>query len=247
MIDFHCHLDLYENPKDVAAECVRRGAYVLSVTTVPSAFEGTAALVPMGGRIRTALGLHPELAVARERELPLFERLIGRTRYVGEVGLDGSPNHRATLDQQSRILESILETCERAGGRIITLHSRGAGGALLDLLERHPRAGTFVLHWFSGTAKEIRRAADLGCWFSVGPAMLASTRGRYRASLMPKDRMLSETDGPLGFDRGEPLMPWDAERAVPIFANLWREAASDARRRLLENFRSLLNAGSEPE
>jgi TatD DNase family protein len=245
MIDFHCHLDLYKNPHHVVAECARRGLYVLSVTTVPSAFEGTAALAPEDGRIRTALGLHPELAVDRRRELPLFEKLIGRTRYVGEVGLDGSPNHRETIDQQRDVLESILSVCAHAGGRIVTLHSRGAASALLDVLERHSGAGTFVLHWFSGTPKEIARANELGCWFSVGPAMLASSRGRSCASLMSKERMLSETDGPFGLIAGEPLMPWDAERAFPLLADIWREGATDAERRVLANFRSLLSVVGE--
>src|SRR4051812_28917583 len=100
MIDLHCHLDLYPSPRAVADECVHRRLYVLSVTTVPSAFEGTSALVDSDSRIRTALGIHPELASARVGELPLFERLLPRTRYVGEIGLDGSRDHRATLDVQ---------------------------------------------------------------------------------------------------------------------------------------------------
>lgn len=41
MIDFHCHLGLYPNPPAVRDECVRQGLYVLSVTTTPSAWEGT--------------------------------------------------------------------------------------------------------------------------------------------------------------------------------------------------------------
>jgi TatD DNase family protein len=245
MIDFHCHLDLYPHPQQVVAECIRRGTYVLSVTTVPSAFEGTLALAPAEGRIRTALGLHPELAVDRQRELPLFERLIRRTRYVGEIGLDGSPNHRSTLDQQRHVLESILGICAREGGRIITLHSRGAAGALLDVLERYPRAGKFVLHWFSGAPKQIARAAELGCWFSVGPAMLGSARGKESAALMPMERILPETDGPFGLDQGQPLMPWEAERALPILANVWRESSQSARQRVLDNFRTLLSAVDE--
>nr|WP_249038340.1 hypothetical protein [Paracoccus pantotrophus] len=44
MIDFHAHLDLYPDPHTVARECVVRDLYVLSVTTTPSAWSGTAAL-----------------------------------------------------------------------------------------------------------------------------------------------------------------------------------------------------------
>jgi TatD DNase family protein len=89
LIDFHCHLDLYPNPLEVSREAERRGVYVLSVTTTPSAFLGTLKLTGTDSRVRTALGLHPEIAVAREVELPLFEKLLPQTMYVGEVGLAG--------------------------------------------------------------------------------------------------------------------------------------------------------------
>src|SRR5690242_13201410 len=75
VIDFHCHLDLYPNPSQVARECAARGIYVLSVTTTPSAWTGTAALSEGMPRIRTALGLHPQLANQRISELEIFERL----------------------------------------------------------------------------------------------------------------------------------------------------------------------------
>lgn len=37
----------------------------------------------------------------------------------------------------------------------------------------------------------------MGCWFSVGPAMLAGERGKVLALKMPRDRILTKTDGPL--------------------------------------------------
>jgi TatD DNase family protein len=210
-----------------------------SVTTVSSAFEGTAALAPAGGRIRTALGLQPELAVARERELPLFEKLLSRTSYVGEVGLDGSPSHRATLDRQSAVLVEILKMCGRAGGRIVSLHSRGATGPLLDRLAAVPSAGTFILHWYLGGAKQIARATEMQCWFSVGPAMLASARGIAAVAAMPRDWVLPESDGPFGLLAGRPAYPWEAWSITSKLVELWGESQGDVEMRLFDNFRRL--------
>jgi TatD DNase family protein len=238
-IDFHCHLDLYDDPQAVASEAVARGSYVLSVTTTPSAFEGTAALAPANCRIRTALGLHPELAIQRASELPLFDKLLPKTAYVGEVGLDGSREHRKTLDHQAGILMDILLMCARAGGKIISLHSREARPRLLELLSIEPLAGTPVLHWFSGSAREIEEATDLGCWFSVGPAMLASERGRLAVSNMPRNRIVPETDGPFGERQGRPLMPWEAMEIEETLVHLWKESNSNVRRILTANFRQL--------
>lgn len=222
LIDFHCHLDLYPNPQAVAQEAARRGAYVVSVTTTPSAFEGTRKLAPPDSRIRTALGLHPEIAVERESELGLFEELLDQTNYVGEVGLDGSKPHRSTLDRQGEILSEILSMCARAGGKTLSLHSRGATGLLLDVLECEPLAGTPVLHWFSGTERETERAAEMGCWFSIGVPMLRSERGRRSIAKMPLNRILPETDGPFGTIDDRPSYPWEAmdvaSHLVPVLA-----------------------------
>ena len=240
MIDFHCHLDLFPNPAEVIAQCVSRRAYVLSVTTVPSAFEGTAALVPPGSRIRTALGLHPELAAVRRHELALFERLLPRTGYVGEVGLDGSRGHRHTLATQRAVFDTVLQLCRDAGGRTLSIHSRGAAGAVLDVLSQEPGAGHFVLHWFVGSVRQIARAAEMGCWFSVGPSMLSSRTGREAVAAMPIDRVLPESDGPFGVVNGEPAMPWDAWTIVAPLAECWHMGPRAVEQQIMATFRALL-------
>ena len=237
MIDLHCHLDLYDDPQEVAAECARRRLYLLSVTTTPSAFAGTRALANGNSRIRTALGLHPEIAVARARELPLFASLIAETEYVGEVGLDGSAPHRHTLDRQAEILTEILGQCAKAGGKRLTLHSRGATGLILDLLAAEPAAGPFVLHWYLGSARQIARAAAMGAWFSVGPTMLAGERGRKAVQTMPQSRVLPESDGPFGTVEDRPALPWDAWNVVATLASLWGQTESEVSDQLFSNFR----------
>jgi TatD DNase family protein len=245
VIDLHCHLDLFPEPARIVAQCLARRLYVLSVTTVPSAFEGSAALVPAGSRIRTALGLHPELAAVRSKELALFERLLPRTRYVGEVGLDGSRNHRHALDTQRTVFDTVLQLCRSAGGKTISIHSRGAAGAVLDSVSREPGAGQFVLHWFVGSARQVVRAAELGCWFSVNPSMLSSRTGRDAVTAMPADRVLPESDGPFGLLDGTAVMPWDSWTIVPFLAECWHMAPRDAEHRIMRNFKSLLEQESE--
>ncbi|MEE2565133.1 Qat anti-phage system TatD family nuclease QatD [Hyphobacterium marinum] len=242
LIDLHCHLDLYPDPEGVVAEAVERGVYILSVTTTPSAFKGTRKLASPSSRIRTSLGLHPEIASAREHELALFESLLPQTDYVGEVGLDGSRPRRISLDRQASILMEILILCARAGGRTITLHSRGAEKLVLDVLETEPLAGLPILHWFTGTKRQIDRAVERGCWFSVGPAMLSSERGRKAVATMPMERVLPETDGPFGEANGITLMPWQAMDIVPELSRLWRMNMTEVYRQIANNFVFLLGA-----
>lgn len=242
MIDFHCHLDLYSDPHAVTRECVNQKAYILSVTTTPTAWAGTAALARGATRIRTALGLHPQLAHERKGELPLFERLLPETRYVGEVGLDGGPEFRANWANQQAVFARILSACSGAGGRVLSVHSRHAVTAVLDALETSPAAGIPVLHWFSGSARELARASALGCWFSIGPAMLRSEKGRSLASKMPRSRVLTESDGPFAKVRNRPAMPWDVELAEQLLVEIWDEPADQIKKQLNDNLRELTNA-----
>lgn len=240
MIDFHSHLDLYPDPHAIARECAARGLYVLSVTTTPSAWTGTHALADGMPRVRTALGLHPQIAHERKHELPIFERHVAETRYVGEIGLDGSPELRRHWGDQVEVFDKILALCVAAGGKILSVHSRRAASPVLDHLQKYPAAGVPVLHWFSGTQRELARAVGLGCWFSVGPAMLAGERGRLLASRMPRERVLTETDGPFAQVDGRPASPWDVDRAVDQLAMVWRTSREKTSGQLLENLKSIV-------
>lgn len=235
MIDFHVHLDLYPDPETIVKEIVERGMYVLSVTTTPSAWKGTSALAKPGSRIRTALGLHPQIAHERFGELPLFDLHLHETMYVGEIGLDGGPEFKQHWQTQLTTFDHILNACRLAGGRIMSIHSRRAAPAVLDRLAAFPSAGTPVLHWFSGGKRDLQRAIALGCWFSVGPAMLVSEKARALVRDMPRDRVLTETDGPFAQFGGESAKPWDVGSATAKLAELWGDLTVDETNRLLHN------------
>lgn len=239
VIDFHCHLDLYENPEKVVTECVERGLYVLSVTTTPSAWAGTSALTNAAPRIRTGLGLHPQIAHERHFELPLFERLVGRARYVGEVGLDGSPELKPHWQTQVGVFDQILALCQKSGGRVMSLHSRRAAKPVLDALARHPGSGLPILHWFSGSQRDLDRAIERGCWFSVGPAMLRAEKGRNLVAKMPRDRVLTESDGPFAQVDYRPIWPWETAQAVVGLAEVWEMRTQDVETQLHSNLQSI--------
>lgn len=196
MIDFHCHLDLLKEPVFAVEKLKASRTFVLSVTTTPRAFPKTAKLAKDADRIRTSLGLHPQLAGERWKELSLFETLLPETRYVGEIGLDGGKEFLDSFKKQEEVFQSILQICSKRTDVIFSIHSRHAASSVLDHLEKNLKYGTPVLHWFTGTAKELERAIELGCWFSVGEPMLKSKKGLERILRMPRNRILTETDAP---------------------------------------------------
>ena len=240
IVDMHCHLDLYPNPREQVQRIAQQKSYVLSVTTTPKAWRGTSDLATGVPRIKTALGLHPQLVKERKSELDLFDRLLPEARYVGEVGLDGGVDCREFWGDQTKVFEHILSACVAAGGRILTLHSRAAASAVLDALERNPGYGVAVLHWFTGTQRELARAIEMGCWFSVGSAMLRSKKGLDLASNMPAGRVLTETDGPFAATDGIPLQPAECEGALRALAGLWKTDELNVRDQVVASFRELV-------
>lgn len=245
-VDMHCHLDLYQDPVAQMAALAKSRAYVLSVTTTPSAWTRTAQLAKGLPRVQTALGLHPQLAAERRSELNLFERLLDQTRYVGEVGLDGSAPCRAFWSDQVHVFERVLTACSQAGGRILSVHSRAAGSDVLDYLERYPDHGVAILHWFTGTPKQLDRAVKFGCWFSAGPAMLSTKNGLALARRMPRERVLTETDGPFAKVGSVPLQPAQCEHSLAMLAQIWGCTEATAGGLVLENFRWLSSLSMTP-
>lgn len=240
MIDFHAHLDLYSDPHAVAEECSAQGIYVLSVTTTPSAWRGTSALAIPGSRVRTALGLHPQIAHQRKSELPLFDSYLPEAPYVGEIGLDGALEFKRHWNDQIAVFNHILQACSDAGGRIMTIHSRRATSAVLDHLEAFPRAGVPILHWFPGSKRDLDRAVSLECWFSVGPTMLLAEKSRELVKHIPRDRILTETDGPFAQIDGRSALPWDVHRATIALGRIWGMSAEDTDQALHGNLRHLV-------
>jgi TatD DNase family protein len=140
---------------------------------------------------------------------------------------------------QTYVFDHILSACQAAGGKIMTVHSRRAVTDVLDCLEAHQGAGVPVLHWYSGSQRELARAVGMGCWFSVGPAMLVGEKGRKLVAKMPQDRVLTETDGPFAALNGQSVFPWDVAKAVVALADLWAIDRGHVETLLQDNLRRL--------
>lgn len=239
-MDFHCHLDLYPNAKDVYLEASSRNEFTWLVTTSPKAFVATSRVLGSSAKVLVTPGLHPEIAHERAGELDLLLQQMAHVSAVGEVGLDGSPRYRTGYGTQERVFRSVLQRCVELGGKVLSIHSRQAVREVLAQLEQHKGFGTAVLHWFTGTAAELRTADEQGCWFSIGPAAFASANGRSIAATLPRDRVVPESDGPFAKVGGKPVLPWSANQTAELLAAAWSISQEDTALALEENSRRLL-------
>lgn len=231
--DMHCHMDFAADARVLAEGAREQGIAALSATVEPGAYVRLREELASFPQVNVGLGLHPWRIAeggCREDELSLFEELAPGARIVGEIGLDfaGSRGEEASRRAQVAALERILAACERGSGgsdasrrpddaasgrgKLLSLHAARAAGAVLDLLERTGALArhTCIIHWFSGTSDELARAVKCGCFFSVGPRMLATRRGRAYAQAIPENRLLLETDAPPAPAAEAGPTPWDA-------------------------------------
>lgn len=239
LYDTHYHLDLSPDPAAIVRACEARGIYTIAVTNAPSVFAATQALTANCKYVRAAIGMHPELVSSHGHELDQFFNALGQTRYVGEVGLDYVTSNSDDRARQREVLTRILERCANVGGKIVTLHSRRAAVDVINAVgPGFP--GHAILHWYSGSLRELKKAIDYGFHFSINPRMVVGESSLRLIDAMPRNRLLLETDGPFVKVSDRPADPRDAALVVEYLATKWAVTVESAADSLFENFRQLV-------
>lgn len=194
LLDFHVHMDYYNNPQKTIEEYEKLGIYALFMTNLPEIFENN--YFPLLGKknVRLALGFHPELVSEFEFDFLKFQKLSKFTSYIGEIGLDFSKQNICYKDKQLKIFEQIIEFCNK-DNKIFSIHSRKAEKEVLEILKKY-KVKNAVFHWYSGSVKLINEIVENGYYFSLNYKMLSSIQGQKILKAIPLDRILIETDGP---------------------------------------------------
>ncbi len=191
--------------------------------------------------VRCALGLHPQLVSERANEFPLWKDYLSQTRYIGEVGLDAGPRFFKSFESQKEIFQSILECCATAGDKILSVHSVRSAPTVLAMIERFfPRSkGKVVLHWFTGSLSNARKAIDLDCYFSVNSEMLKSNRYNDLVRAIPVNRILTETDGPFTKVDQTVARPKDVRVTNQLISVILKCSEDEIKERVFNNLRTL--------
>lgn len=205
-IDSHCHLADQAFAGDLPDVVARaRAAGVMSLLCILSADEpdevARAAVVRAAWpEVRFAAAVHPHRAgpyAGRAADAAAATReaaLTTAAAALGEMGLDYHYDF-APRQVQREVFAAQLALA-RALDRPIVIHTREATDDTLDLIrEAHVRG---VMHCFTGTVDEARRALDLGLYISLS-GIVTFPKGealRDVARHVPADRLLVETDAP---------------------------------------------------
>lgn len=239
LVDAHCHIDLFPHPAQVVTDAERRRIHVIAVTNAPSVFFHTRNLAQGTQFLHPAIGLHPELVKSHAHELQLMWKQLPETRFVGEIGLDYVTTDTENRQLQKQVFAEILQKCADSRDKVLSIHSRRSATDVIKMVGAD-FPGTIILHWFSGTNRELEQAIRFGFFFSVNPSMVSSKSGQNLIQRMPPEFVLTETDAPFVRVQNGPAFPHHVEDAIRGIADIWGRPQDDVRAQIERTFLKII-------
>ena len=221
--DAHAHMSFAPDVASFASWFTERFAGAFSTTVSPADYRFAQQALASFPKIKVGVGAHPWWVAQgkiSDEDKALLPDLVASARYVGEVGLDFGKNglvksvfatDEQTKQAQIEVLRTIFAAAKKSPApsviegagetkdrRVFSFHAVRGADVIMDMLEEYEllEDNTIIFHWFSGSSAQLKRARDLGCFFSVNAFMLQTKRGREYAKAIPLDRLLIETDLP---------------------------------------------------
>jgi TatD DNase family protein len=206
LIDTHCHLDFADfGPERDAVLQRGRDEGIRWFVTIGSGREDQSApdavaLAHGHGDVLATVGVHPhDAAIAGEAVMREMERLARDPRVVavGEVGLDHHYDH-SPRERQAEVFRAFVRLA-KAVAKPLVIHTRQAPEQTLTILrEEGARDVGGVIHCFTEDGAFARGALDLGFDISFSGIVTFKNSEALRevARVIPRDRLLIETDAP---------------------------------------------------
>lgn len=257
LIDSHAHLDLEDLPGELDAVVARAAAagvrriVAIGLWRSPGDFGNALALATARpGTFAATIGVHPhECAKVGEADWQASEVLARDPRVVGvgETGLDFHYDLSPREVQEAAFRRSLR--IARAADKPVVIHLREADEAAERVLREEglPAAGG-VVHCFTGDAASARTWLALGLHISVAGIATFKTAEPIREAvrLVPRDRLLVETDSPFLAPvplRGKRNEPANVVHVAAKVAEVWGIRLEEVAALTTANARRLFRLG----
>ena len=209
LFDFHTHLDMYDDLTDVVREITDGNILTIASSTDIASYGKTLEIAGASKLIIPTFGIHPSRAHLFKGNLKDFDNHITSSPLIGEIGLDYLWVEPLDEEAQKRIF------CYIAGKAVeqdkyMVIHTKDAEGDILELLDELG-AKKVIIHWYSGPMDVFKEYIERGWYFTFGIELCHSQYIRELAAAAPIDRILPETDNPVGVEwlDGRTGMPFD--------------------------------------
>lgn len=205
-IDIHCHLDfkgLIERLDEVIQNAKKAGLKVIITSGItPKTNKQVLEIASKYDIVKPSFGLYPMDALTREtnkknefdvdQELEFWKKNKDKFIAIGEVGLDYKNGKDKIM--QKAVFEKILETAKKLN-RPVIIHSRKAEEDALDIMESSGYKKV-IMHCFSGRKHLIKRAYDMGYYFSIPTNVVRLQQFQDMVKEIDINHLFCETDAP---------------------------------------------------
>lgn len=205
LVDSHCHLDFPDFDEERVSLIQRAHdadiGLMVTICTRVRKFDQVHKVALDHERVFCSVGTHPhnageELDITLDELLTLAEH--PKVVAIGEAGLDyhydKSPRDAQAIGFRNHIAAA------RITGLPLVIHARNADDDMIEILRDESGKGAFpfILHCFSSGQKLAQIGVELGGYVSFSGIMTFKNAAEIRdiARVLPKDRLLVETDAP---------------------------------------------------
>ncbi len=190
LIDAHCHLG--NLPKYIIPD----GLLPVTVGYSHSSNQKAVEAAKIHG-VPFVLGIAPQTAI--KEDLSKMGEWVDFIRKnppsaIGEVGLDyhWAENEQDTKKEQI-VFQRMIELAEEMRLPLV-IHAREATSDVLDSLQLRNFRNGFMLHFFSGSLHDAKRAVEMGGYVSIPPVRSKDRTAAIGA--LGLEHLLVETDAP---------------------------------------------------
>ncbi|MDD3340712.1 MAG: TatD family hydrolase [Bacilli bacterium] len=198
LIDTHCHLEDYDNLKEITEEM--QDGMMITAGTSQTTNEKVLELIAQYPNVYGTLGIHPEeVENCKEEDLIYIEKHIMDPHIVGigEVGLDYHYGTE-TKEKQKEILKKQLLLAKKYK-KTVVIHSRDATLDTYTILEELDMHDTkMVLHCYSSSIEMAHQFLKFPMKFGIGGVITFKNAVKLREVVekLPLESFLLETDSP---------------------------------------------------
>ncbi len=204
LFDTHCHLNMepYIDELDKYLDLLNETKTMVNVIGTNYEDSLKACEIALAHNLYASIGIHPnevdnyDLSVINQLD-DLCQKYKGKIIGIGETGLDYHFEGYDKIKQQDFFKRHINLAIKNK--LTLVLHIRDAHDDAINILKEYRGIlPNTIIHCFTGTIKDALEYIALGCYISFSGIVTFKNAGEIRdvVSLVPQDRMLSETDSP---------------------------------------------------
>ena len=241
IIDSHAHLDMIKDLDSLIenAKTNRVKTIITNSINLDSSKKNLEISKRYSKFVKLAAGLYPEEDLTLEK-YNAFENWVKENEdkivAIGEIGLDKT--EKLDFKLQKEIFKKQLDLAVELKVPAI-IHSRKAEKEIIEILENHKDLRV-ILHCFHGNFKLVKKANELGFYFSIPTNIVRSEQFQKMVKELPKDKILTETDSPY-------LSPFKEKDNEPAFitesikkiSEIWEMDKEETERQIERNFEKL--------